>query len=111
MAAELNFNAGAAKNGTAISAVNQAVLILGKYKFDGVAHTKISAAASTIMNNLATTLDNYNNNRPNKRRHQGYPSRGFPDSRCSMARRLASEDCVSGCCEPSICSRSASACS
>ena len=62
LAAELNFTAGAAKNGTVISAVNQAVLLLGKYKFDGKTHTKISAADTTTMNNLATILDNYNNN-------------------------------------------------
>ena len=62
LAAELNFTAGAAKNGTVISAVNQAVLLLGKYKFDGKTHTKISAADATTMNNLATILDNYNNN-------------------------------------------------
>ena len=65
IAAELNFTAGAAKNGTVISAVNQAVVLLGKYKFTGDGYTgKISAADATTMNNLAKTLDNYNNNRP-----------------------------------------------
>src|SRR5262249_25410302 len=64
VAAELNFSAGAGKNGTVVNAVNQAVLLLGKYQFNGLTHTTISAADVTAMNNLATTLDNYNNNRP-----------------------------------------------
>jgi Domain of unknown function (DUF5979) len=64
IAAELNFTAGAAKNGAVITAVNQAVTLLGKYAFDGKTHTKISAIDVTGMNNLAKTLDNYNNNRP-----------------------------------------------
>jgi len=63
LAAELNFTAGAAKNGTVINAVNQAVLLLGNYQFNGETHTKISAADATTMNSLATTLDNYNNNK------------------------------------------------
>jgi hypothetical protein len=64
VAAELNFTAGAAKNGAAIIAVNQAVILLGKYRFDGKTHSRISVADATTMNNLAKTLDNYNNNRP-----------------------------------------------
>jgi Domain of unknown function (DUF5979) len=63
VAAQLNFTAGAAKNGTVISAVNQAVTLLGKYKFNGNNHTTISAADATTMNNLAKILDDYNNNR------------------------------------------------
>ena len=63
--AELNFVAGAAKNGPVINAVNQAVVMLGKYKFTGDGYTgKISASDAKTMNNLANTLDNYNNNRP-----------------------------------------------
>jgi hypothetical protein len=62
LAAQLNFTAGAAKNGTVITAVNQAVLLLGKYKFDGITHTAINAADAATMNNLAKILDNYNNN-------------------------------------------------
>src|SRR6185503_9133858 len=65
VAAELNFSAGAAKNGTVINAVNQAVVLLGKYAFNGASYTgKISNADANTMNSLATTLDNYNNNRP-----------------------------------------------
>jgi hypothetical protein len=63
VAAELNFAAGAGRTPTATSAINQAVLLLGKYQFNGITHTKISAADVTTMNNLATTLDNYNNDR------------------------------------------------
>jgi hypothetical protein len=72
LAAELNYTAGAGKTPTATSAINQAVLLLGKYKFDGSevggtytggTHTPISAADATTMNNLAKTLDDYNNNR------------------------------------------------
>jgi len=61
LATELNFTAGAAKNGTVLNSVNQAVLLLGKYNFNGLTHDKISAADTTTMNNLATILDNYNN--------------------------------------------------
>jgi hypothetical protein len=64
VAAQLNFSAGAGKSGAVITAVNQAVVLLGKYKFNGSTHTSISAADATAMNNLATILDNYNNNRP-----------------------------------------------
>jgi hypothetical protein len=63
LAAELNFTAGAGQNGAAITAVNQAVLLLGKYQFNGLTHTAISAADAATMNSLATTLDDYNNNR------------------------------------------------
>ena len=62
LAAELNFTAGAAKNGTVVNAVNQAVLLLGKYQFNGISHTNISKADATTMNSLAVILDNYNNN-------------------------------------------------
>jgi hypothetical protein len=65
VAAELNFEAGAGRTPTATTAINQSVLLLGKYKFNGAGYTgKISAADATTMNNLATTLDNYNNDRP-----------------------------------------------
>lgn len=63
VAAELNFTAGAGKNATVINAVNEAVLLLGKYQFNGITHTTISAADAARMNQLATILDNYNNNR------------------------------------------------
>ena len=60
IAAELNYKAGAAT--TVTNQINQAVLLLGKYKFDGLTHTPISAADAATMNSLATTLDKYNNN-------------------------------------------------
>jgi len=63
LAAELNYSAGAGKTPTATTAINQAVLLLGKYQFNGISHTKISAADATVMNNLARTLDDYNNDR------------------------------------------------
>lgn len=63
LAAELNYAAGAGKTPTATSAINQAVVLLGKYKFDGKSHTSISAADATTMNNLVRTLDDYNNDR------------------------------------------------
>jgi hypothetical protein len=59
IAAELNYKAGAATSVTA--QINQAVLLLGKYQFDGNNHTKISAADTALMNSLAHTLDLYNN--------------------------------------------------
>ena len=63
LAAELNYTAGAGKTPTATNAINQAVLLLGKYQFNGKTHTTISAADATTMNNLAKILDDYNNNR------------------------------------------------
>jgi hypothetical protein len=62
-AAELNFVAGAYQNGVVTNAVNESVLLLAKYSFDGKTHTKISATDAARMNALATILDNYNNNR------------------------------------------------
>jgi hypothetical protein len=63
--AELNFAAGAGMTPAAITAVNQAVLLLGKYQVDGNGYVgKISAADATTMNSLATTLDHYNNDIP-----------------------------------------------
>jgi hypothetical protein len=64
VAAELNYSAGAGKTPATTTAINQAVVLLGKYKFDGKTHTTISKADAATMNSLATTLDNYNNNRP-----------------------------------------------
>jgi Domain of unknown function (DUF5979) len=63
-AAELNYVAGAGKKPTVTTAIQQAVLLLGKYQFNGLTHTTISAADAATMNSLATLLDNYNNNRP-----------------------------------------------
>jgi hypothetical protein len=63
VAAELNYAAGAGKKPAVTTAIQQAVLLLGKYKFNGQTHTTISAADATTMNNLAKILDDYNNNR------------------------------------------------
>jgi len=63
LAAELNYTASAGKTGAATNAIQQAVLLLGKYKFNGITHDKISAADATTMNNLAKILDDYNNDR------------------------------------------------
>jgi hypothetical protein len=63
VAAQLNYAAGAGKKPAVTNAIQQAVLLLGKYKFDGQTHTKISNADATTMNNLAKILDDYNNNR------------------------------------------------
>lgn len=63
LAAELNFTLGALPTSTAINAVNQAVVLLGKYRFDGIRHDNISLGDARFMNNLAAVLDNYNNNR------------------------------------------------
>jgi hypothetical protein len=62
VAAELNYVAGAAQKATVTNAINQAVLLLGKYQFNGLTHTAISAADAATMNNLAQLLDKYNNN-------------------------------------------------
>ena len=67
MATELNFQAGAGKCGAAITAEQQAQALLTKYKFDGKGSytsgaKKLSTADATLANQLATTLDKYNNN-------------------------------------------------
>jgi hypothetical protein len=62
IAAELNYAAGAGQSGAVTLAITQAVLLLGKYNFNGSTHTSISKADATTMNSLAKTLDNYNNN-------------------------------------------------
>jgi hypothetical protein len=63
MAAQLNYTAGAGRTTAATSAINLAVRLLGQHEFNGVSHTSINAANATTMNNLAKTLDDYNNNR------------------------------------------------
>jgi hypothetical protein len=63
VAAELNVVAGAGTNATITNVITQAVLLLGKYDFDGKTHLAISAADATLMNNYAKILDDYNNNR------------------------------------------------
>jgi hypothetical protein len=62
VAAELNYTAGAGQKPSVTLAITRAVLILGKYGFNGSTHGKISSTDANTMNSLATTLDNYNNN-------------------------------------------------
>ncbi len=64
VATELNLAAGAYTCGNVVSNVQNANNLLIKYKFTGDGYTgKLSAADATLANTLATTLDNYNNNR------------------------------------------------
>jgi hypothetical protein len=65
IAAQLNRYMGSAISGFTITNIDKAVLLNGKYKFDGLTYTpKLSAADTSLANCLATQLDNYNNNRP-----------------------------------------------
>lgn len=65
VAAELNIKAGAGVCGPVAIAINQANALLTKYSFNGEKYAgKLSAADATLANNLATRLDNYNNDRP-----------------------------------------------
>ena len=65
VAAELNRFMGAGINGTTIMNIDRAVLLNGKYKFNGLTYSpKLSTADSNLANCLATQLDNYNNGRP-----------------------------------------------
>ncbi len=62
--AQLNYFAGAGKNGSTTLNIQSAVLLLGKYGFNGLTYSpKLSSADATRANCLATQLDNYNNNR------------------------------------------------
>jgi uncharacterized repeat protein (TIGR01451 family) len=61
--AELNRFMGAGINGTTIINIDRAVLLLGKYKFNGTSYTpKLTTADANLANCLAKQLDNYNNN-------------------------------------------------
>jgi len=65
IAAELNYFAGAGKTPTTTTNINMAVVLLGKYGFNGDTYSpKLTAADAAKANCLATQLDNYNNNRP-----------------------------------------------
>ncbi len=65
IAAELNRFMGAGINGTTIMNIDRAVLLNGKYKFNGLTYTpKLTTADANTANCLATQLDNYNNGRP-----------------------------------------------
>jgi uncharacterized repeat protein (TIGR01451 family) len=64
VAAQLNYFAGAGKNGPTTVNIQSAVLLLGKYHFDGNTYSPaLSSADTTKANCLATQLDNYNNDR------------------------------------------------
>jgi uncharacterized repeat protein (TIGR01451 family) len=63
--AELNRFMGAGINGTTITNINRAVLLDGKYAFNGLTYSpKLTTADTNLANCLATQLDNYNNDRP-----------------------------------------------
>jgi hypothetical protein len=65
IAAQLNRFMGAGINGTTIMNIDRAVLLNGKYKFNGLTYSpKLTAADTNLANCLATQLDNYNNGRP-----------------------------------------------
>jgi hypothetical protein len=65
IAAELNRYMGAGISGITIINVDRAVLLNGKYKFDGLTYApKLTAADTNTANCLATQIDNYNNGRP-----------------------------------------------
>jgi uncharacterized repeat protein (TIGR01451 family) len=62
--AQLNRFMGAGLSGITITNIDRAVLLNGKYMFNGITYTKpISAADVSLANCLATQLDNYNNGR------------------------------------------------
>ena len=64
VAAQLNRFMGAGVNGTTIMNIDRAVLLNGKYKFNGLSYSpKLTAADTNLANCLATQLDNYNNGR------------------------------------------------
>ena len=65
LAADLNFAAAAGKCGAAITAVSQAQALLQAINFTGTGSytSKMTAAQIAQANSLATTLDNYNNDR------------------------------------------------
>src|SRR5207248_9722535 len=59
--AQLNYFAGAGKNGTTTLNIQSAVLLNGKYQFNGNTYTpsKLTGADASKANCLATQLDNY----------------------------------------------------
>jgi hypothetical protein len=60
--AQLNRFMGAGINGTTIMNIDRAVLLNGKYKFNGLTYSpKLTTADTNTANCLATQLDNYNN--------------------------------------------------
>jgi hypothetical protein len=66
LAADLNAGAGAGQCSSSATAINQGHALLTKYGFDGLSSStklKITTTDITLANNLATTLNNYNNNK------------------------------------------------
>jgi hypothetical protein len=61
LAANLNVKAGALTCPSAISAINDAQALLAAVHFNGITHSKLSAGQVSQANNLAATLDSYNN--------------------------------------------------
>ena len=62
--AQLNRFIGAGVSGPTITNIDRAVLLNGKYKFDGKTYTpKLTTADASLANCLGTQLDNYNNGR------------------------------------------------
>jgi hypothetical protein len=60
--AQLNRFMGSGISGTTIINIDRAVLLNGKYKFDGLTYSpKLTTADANTANCLATQLDNYNN--------------------------------------------------
>ncbi len=65
VAAQLNYFAGAGKNGPTTLNIQSAVLLLGKYGFNGLSYSpKLTTADTSLANCLATQLNNYNNDLP-----------------------------------------------
>jgi hypothetical protein len=65
IAAELNRFMNSGISGTTIINVDRAVLLNGKYSFNGQSYSgKLNTTDTNLANCLATQLDNYNNNRP-----------------------------------------------
>jgi hypothetical protein len=64
LAADLNVAAGAGSCPASATAINNAHALLVKYSFTGLGYTpKLTTADATLANNLATQLDQYNNNK------------------------------------------------
>jgi hypothetical protein len=63
--AQLNRFMGSGISGTTIMNIDRAVLLNGKYKFNGLTYTPaLTTADANLANCLGTQLDNYNNGRP-----------------------------------------------
>jgi plastocyanin len=64
LAADLNVQGGAGSCAASTSAITQAQQLLVKYSWDGQSYSpKLTAADANLANQLATTLDKYNNNK------------------------------------------------